>query len=90
MTKSTPTRARRKQTAAELAKRFGVTPRTIRNMVSEERSEYLKRAEQRRQQIRELRETGLSMRAIAAKVGCSVGTVHRALKIDDDVQLKNK
>jgi len=80
MTKHTPTRARRNHTAAELAKRFGVTPRTIRNMVAEERSEYLKRAEQRQEKIRELRETGLSMRAIASKVGCSVGTVHRALK----------
>jgi len=49
-------------------------------MVAEERSEYLKRAEQRQEKIRELRETGLSMRAIASKVGCSVGTVHRALK----------
>jgi DNA-directed RNA polymerase specialized sigma24 family protein len=48
--------------------------------VAEERSEYLTRAQERRLRIRELRETGLSMRAIAAEVGCSVGTVHNALK----------
>ena len=86
MTKSTPTRARRKQTAAELAKRFGVTPRTIRNTVAEERNAYLSRAEQRRQKIRELRKTGLSMRAIATEVGCSVGTVHNALAKDEKSQ----
>ncbi len=82
--KPTPTRARRNHTAAELAKRFGVTARTIRNTVAEERSVYLSRAEQRREQIRELRETGLSMRAIADEVGCSVGTVHNALSDHDD------
>ncbi|MEU2198721.1 helix-turn-helix domain-containing protein [Isoptericola sp. NPDC019482] len=31
----------------------------------------------RDQRIRELRDEGLSMRAIATEVGCSVGTVHR-------------
>lgn len=82
--KTGPTRARRNHTAAELAKRFGVTARTIRNTVAEERSVYLSRAERRRQQIRELREQGLSMRAIADEVGCSVGTVHNALNYQDD------
>lgn len=75
-----PARARRNQTARELANRFGVSARTIRRTVAEERSEYLTRAQERRLRIRELRETGLSMRAIAAEVGCSVGTVHNALK----------
>ena len=79
-----PTRARRNHTATELAKRFGVSPRTIRNTVAEERDVYLSRAEQRREQIRELRKQGLSMRAIAEQVGCSVGTVHNALNYQDD------
>jgi hypothetical protein len=34
----------------------------------------------RDRQIRVLRRTGKSIRAIAADVGCSVGTVHRVLK----------
>lgn len=64
----------------ELAEKAGVSPRSIVNWTSEPREAYLNRAEERRQKIRGLRETGLSMRAIAAEVGCSVGTVHNALK----------
>ena len=79
-----PTRARRSQTARELAERFGVSTRTITRTVAEERSEFLSRAQQRRVRIRELRETGMSYRAIAAEVGCSVGTVHNALRREDD------
>jgi DNA-binding transcriptional MerR regulator len=71
---------RRGRTAKELAERVGCTPQTIRYWTSEPREAYLSRAEQRREQIRELRQTGMSMRAIAAEVGCSVGTVHGALK----------
>lgn len=71
---------KRKGTARELAARLGVNERTIRSYIAQPREEYLSEAEQRRLRIRELRETGLSMRAIAAEVGCSVGTVHNALK----------
>lgn len=71
---------RRKRTAREIAEQLGVSPRTVRRFVAEPRDDYLSRAEQRRQQIRDLREQGLSIRAIANKVGCSVGTVHNALK----------
>ena len=60
-----PTRAKRKQSARELAERFGVSPRTIRRTVAQERAE------------------GLSMRAIAAKEGVTVGTVHYAIHKDD-------
>jgi len=70
----------------ELAKKTGVSPRSIVNWTSEPREEYLNRAEQRRRKIRELREDGLSMRAIAAELGCSVGTVHNALKRQDHVE----
>lgn len=76
-------RAIRGQTASELAKRFGVSQRTIQRAVAEPRDEYLSRAEQRREKIRELRKTGMSMRAIAAEVGCSVGTVCNTLKAAD-------
>lgn len=79
----TPTRARRNQTASELAKKFGVSRRTIQSTVAEERSVYLDRARERRKMIRELRATGMSMRAIAVEVGCSVGTVHYALNHTD-------
>lgn len=74
---------RRKRTAREVAEQLGVSPRTVRRFVAEPRDAYLSRAEQRRQQIRELREQGLSMRAIATEVGCSVGTVHNALNYQD-------
>lgn len=68
----------------ELSEKTGASPRSIINWTSEPRDAYLSRAEQRRQQIRELREQGLSMRAIADEVGCSVGTVHNALNYQDD------
>jgi len=70
---------RRKQTAAELAKRFGKSPRTIRRIIAEPRDEYDAKVEARHEQIRTLREKGKSMRTIAAEVGVSVGTVHYAL-----------
>lgn len=75
----TPARAKRPQTARELAERFGVSPRTIRRTVAESREDYLSAAEKRHQRIRELRAEGLSMRAIAEELNISVGTVHYAL-----------
>lgn len=70
----------------ELAEKTGASPRSIINWTSEPRETYLGRVEERRQQIRELREQGLSMRAIAAEVGCSVGTVHNALSSQDQTK----
>lgn len=78
-----PTRARRTHTARELGERFNRSPRTIRRIISEERQEWLSRIDQRREKIRELRSSGMSMRAIAAELGCSVGTVHNALKAQE-------
>lgn len=75
-----PTRARRNHTARELANRFGTSTRTIQRTVAEDRSDYLNRAENRHQNIRDLREGGMTMRQIAAELNISVGTVHYALK----------
>lgn len=76
---TTPTRAKRTQTARELAERFGVSRRTIQRTVSQSREDYLNDAAQRRARIRALRAEGLSMRAIAEREGVTVGTVHYAL-----------
>lgn len=75
-----PTRARRTHTARELGERFNRSPRTIRRIIAEPREEWLARARQRQQQIATMRATGMTMRAIAAELKCSVGTVHNALK----------
>ena len=80
MPRGEPKRARRKYTARELGERFGRSPRTIRRVIAEERGEWLARAQKRQDRIRELRATGMTMQAIASKLGCSIGTVHRALK----------
>lgn len=76
---NSPTRAKRKQTARELAERFGVSPRTIQRTVAQSREDYLNQAAQRRDRIRALRDEGLTMRAIAEREGVTVGTVHYAL-----------
>lgn len=70
---------RRKQTARELAERFSRSPRTIRRVMAEPRADFESRAAARHDQIRELRDQGLTMRAIAEKLRISVGTVHYAL-----------
>ena len=85
---STPTRAVRKHTARELGERFGRSPRTIRRIIAQERGEFLAQAQQRGQRIVELRAKGMTMRAIANEVGCSVCTVHRYIK-ESHEQTKN-
>lgn len=81
MSKPQPIRARRKESASALAARLGVSPRTIRNAVAEERSEYLAWTSKRRQDIREFKaeHPEMTMRAIAGRFECSVGVVHKAL-----------
>ena len=66
----------------EAAKKLGLSPRTVARWTSTPREEYLAAAGSRHQTIRELREQGLSMRAIAAELEVSVGTVHYALHKD--------
>lgn len=77
--KTEPTRAKRKQTARELAERFGVHPSTIRRTVAQSREDYLSEAAKRRSRIRALRAEGLSMRAIAEREGITPGAVHYAV-----------
>lgn len=67
----------------QLAEKTGLSTNTIIRWTSEPREDYLSRAEQRRQQIQELRNQGLSMRAIAQELDISVGTVHYALNKDE-------
>ncbi|QQY15588.1 hypothetical protein JMX53_03225 [Cutibacterium avidum] len=72
------------RTAREMAAKVGISVRTAQRWTSQPRDEYLAAVAQRREKIRALRAKGLSMRAIAAEVGCGVGvgTVHRALSAD--------
>lgn len=71
---------RRPVSARVLAERVGVSERTIKRYIAEPRAEYDARTEARHERIRELRTEGLSMRAIAAELEISVGTVHYALQ----------
>lgn len=68
---------RRTKTARELAEKFGVSERTIRTMIAEPRADFLARANSKRQQVAELRATGLSVRAIAQETGISKSAVGR-------------
>ncbi|QIM16039.1 helix-turn-helix domain-containing protein [Leucobacter insecticola] len=51
----------------------------VKRLIAEPRDEYEARIAARHERIRELRADGLSMRAIAAELDVSVGTVHYAL-----------
>lgn len=64
----------------ELAEKTGASPRAIANWTSEPREDYLARADEKRRRVQELRAKGLTIRAIAAETGYSVGTVHRYAK----------
>lgn len=64
----------------ELHEKTGAAKSSIIRWTSEPREDYLARANEKRERVRELRAKGLTMRAIAAELGCSVGTVHRYVK----------
>lgn len=64
------------RTIKEAAALTGLSPRSIRRWTSEPREVYLARADEKRQRVLELHEQGMSMRAIANEIGCSVGLVH--------------
>lgn len=69
---------------SSLAKKTGYSTNTIIRWTSEPREVYLGRAADRHQKIHELREQGLSMRAIAEEIGISARAVHYALHKDSD------
>ena len=73
---------RKGRTASEMAERAGKSVRTAQRWTSEPRETYLARAAKRHEKMRELRAKGLSLRAIAAELGCAASTVQRALKKD--------
>lgn len=77
---TTPVRRPRRGTAAELARRFGVSERTIRYTVAEGRDDYEGRADERRARIVELHRGGLGVRAIARELGVSPALVSARLK----------
>jgi transposase len=66
---------RRNVPARVLAERLGVSPRTVGRYIAEPREAYEARAEERRRKILEMREQGMTMRAIAAELGVSLGLV---------------
>lgn len=65
------------RTVKEAAALTGLSTATIIRWTSEPREDYLARADEKRQRVRDLRAKGLSIRAIARETGYSVGTVHR-------------
>ena len=69
--------ARRKMTAKEAAKRFGVTERTVRRLIAEPREDFLARARERRAQAAKLRRQGLKYKEIAEQMGLDIGFVGR-------------
>lgn len=77
---STPVRPSRRGTAVELARKFGVSERTIRYTVAEDRAVYEARADERRSQIVELHRKGQGVRAIARELDVSPGLVSTRLK----------
>lgn len=68
------------KTIREVAEGTGLSMITISRWTSEPRADYLARADEKRARVRVLRAQGLSIRAIAAETGYSVGTVHRYVK----------
>ena len=78
---------RRQFTARQAAERLGVTTRTVQRLMAEPRDQYLARANTKREQIAELRAEGLSVRAIAEKLGISKSAVGRYVQ---EYEKKNK
>lgn len=65
------------RTIREAAAITGLSESTIKRWTSKPRAEYLTQANEKRKRALELRAQGLSVRAIAARVGCSPAAAHR-------------
>lgn len=65
------------------AKKLGVSESTVKRWTSMPKAEFQAQVATRHERIRALRAEGLTMRAIAEEIGCSVATVHYALKKND-------
>lgn len=77
---STPARLPRNgYSIADAAKKLGVSVSTVKRWTSTPREEFDAKVTERHDRIRELRDEGLSYRAIAAELNIAVGTVHYAL-----------
>lgn len=74
----TPERRRRKMTAREAAKRFGISERHVRNIAAEPREEWERRAHERWDQILIWREEGMLWREIADRLGISLNAAQKA------------
>lgn len=61
--------AKRKQTARELAKKFGVSERTIRRAVAQPRAEYVAGAHARQDEALRMREAGMKWREVGDALG---------------------
>lgn len=81
-------RPRNGRTIKEAAALTGLTEQTIKRWTSEPRAVYLAKADKKRVAVRKLRAEGLTMQAIADKLGCSIGTVHRYVHDGDDPKPK--
>ncbi len=76
--KTEPVRMRGKGTAKELAKKYGVCERTIRNMIAERKDDWLERAKQRKLKVFDLRfNHRKSFAEIAPLVGTTTGGAAR-------------
>lgn len=73
-------RGRRKLTAREAAAKLGVSERTIRYYMAEERSAYEGRAKERRSKIVEMHRQGMKGHQIAKQLGISQGLVSTRLR----------
>lgn len=80
MTTTVMKRGRRPVTAREAAERLGVSIHTVRRLMSEERDEYERRAQERRARIIELHQAGYRGVQIAQELGISNGLVSTRLR----------
>ena len=80
----TPERRRRKMTAREAAKRFGISERHVRNIAAEPREEWERRAHERWDQILIWREEGMLWREIADRLSISRSRAQKRVNRADE------